>query len=248
MNKKGFSYLIFGILVLLAVSGIVAFIYLKPASNSKTCNYSDLYKKYYSGNQTSPSEGWSFVNIKKDFLGYYPLSFKEGSQILISNETVEGRDNVYIDLGTEENPKSILLLAQRRALYGIPGKEPTFKLWVEQVDPDYYNIYYEQIQNQTESYKRENIDVEKLNYKNYEYYISIRKDLSNNDALKHYSAIGSVYIFNPLLHQVIFINFFNTKWCGGFYGQEFKFYEDEKLVSKSEMQSIVQQIIDSIVG
>ncbi len=207
-----------------------------------------LINSYYSG----------MVDIKLEedqYKNFFISRYGEGISLISKNGKIEERENTYIeginyaytiDLNSGNETTLINITTSRRALYGFPNKDPTFKIWVEEVKPLEYYLYKRAVIKQLKFFEEnDDMNSEKLLYKNHEYYISLRNNLSL-EALKSYNSIGGIYIFLPEKNIVVYIFLFNTKYCCAFYGEESVFDEGEKLITREEMQSIVEQLIDSV--
>lgn len=199
------------------------------------------------------AEGWNRIVLKGDiFQSNFLLNTKEGLYLVSPNEDgsgdieksetlesayIEGRNNTKINLGTNENPIVFDILMARRALYANHKIKdmPIFKMWLEQTFPNEFLNYKQGILNQLNELG-DSVFLEKFEYKNHEYYIYLRKDLSF-EGLKGDNSIGGMYIFFPELNLSEFLFFFNTK------------YNDKNayLISKEEIQNLAQELIDSVV-
>jgi hypothetical protein len=198
---------------------------------------------------------WTLVPLVEDeYKSFFPLTYNSGEILNIvkyDNQPIsieKPKKPGYITVGVLDNTsQKVLKIDASRTMYLPEGKDPVFKIWVEKVSPSDYEIYKDEVMEDTNYAEKNKYSVKRSNYKEYYYEIYLRPDLSA-DALKNAgSSIGGVYIFFPEKNTMAFLNFFNTKYQGCYPDDKCKFYPDEKVLNVNEVESIVHQMIDSVV-
>lgn len=199
------------------------------------------------------SEGWDRKALQGDeFESLFPLVLGEnlylespdaegffGREGLSAPSTafIEYRNNAQIDLGTAEKERILTVLSARRSFYSDRTfKEmPVFKIWAERVSPEEFLEYKLAILDLLNSYPASVSGIEKASYKDHEYYIYLRRDLTK-EGLKGLNSIGGVYIFFPEKNTGMFIFLFNTSNKSNTY-----------MISHYEIINIIHGIIDYAV-
>lgn len=241
------------IIVLVAASligiGLYKFsTYQHPKSNTENTTANDSTKPYY-----PDSQGWNRKALKNDeFQSFFPLTlktsqrdlyligpntqgvFKNTEPTVLETAGIEYRDNISINLSTtQEKPTPVKILTSRRTFYALP-KMLVFKIWLEQVPQEEFSTYKEAVTRELDNYKAE-ANVEKLTYKNHEYYLYFRKDLTKEN-LKDKNSIGGAYIYFPEKNTAVFISIFNPASDS----------VDPYMLNHQDAISAINQIIDSV--
>ena len=220
-----------------------------------------FHKEAKTGYYPDP-EGWNRQSLQDSgFSAFLPTTLKNNLYLVSPDENgvfdgkgpvsieqafVEYRENAHIKIGLDASSAVVTTLKAFRSFYGLEGYDemPVFKIWVEQTSPEDFSKYRISIIEDTlkkdadvpTSSTNEAINLEKSAYKNYEYYTYLRKDLSYT-GLKGKNSIGGAYIFFPEKNTVEYIFLFNTKYNS----------PDSYLMSKIELKSVIEQIIDSSI-
>lgn len=151
-------------------------------------------------------------------------------------DLIEYNDNSTIDRGTDK----FYILAARRSFYANKTLEeiPVFKMWAELLSSEDFIKYKKDIvEKELKSYSTvPGVTLEKAEYKNHEYYIYLRDDLSY-EGLKGKNSIGGAYVFFPEKNISLYILLFNTKYNT----------PDAYLISKKELVNVIQEIVDSSI-
>jgi hypothetical protein len=214
-----------------------------------------LHFSFKSSALRTTNSRWVLVPLVEDgYKSFFPLTYHleetlkivkyDNEAVSIEHPEIPG----YITIGYLDNsPSKVLTIDAGRTMYLPEGKDPVFKIWVEKVSPSDYNIYKDEVMEDTNYVEKNKYSVKRNNYENNYYEIYLRPDLSA-DALKNAGgSIGGVYTFFPEKNVVVFMNFFNTTYQGCYPDDKCKFYADEKVLNMNEIESIVHQMIDSVV-
>ena len=203
-------------------------------------------KSYY-----PDSQGWNRKPLQGDtFEKFFPLTLIKDLYLITPNEEglyqatgpttltsafIEYRDNTRIDLGETKQPFSILVLTARRSFYAHPNIKDgwVFKIWAEQVSSETFLKYKELLIQDIITHNSE-VDTEKSAYKDHEYYIYLRKDLTTK-GLEGKNSIGGANIFFPENNISLFLYFFNTKYKN----------PDVYMITKNQITAVIQEIVDS---
>ncbi|OGD66817.1 hypothetical protein A2442_01700 [Candidatus Campbellbacteria bacterium RIFOXYC2_FULL_35_25] len=189
-----------------------------------------------------------------DYHSFFPKKFDISQDVRIMDlATASTEGGIYINystvgsiikVGEQDNTSDVSILESRRGIYRVPDKDPSFKMWVEKTSQDNFSIYKEKSLEEISSYY--DSLVIKKNYENHDYYVYLRKDLSNEN-LKDKSSIGGAYLFFPEKNIVVYLYFFNTKFQGCLEGKEetCKFNENEKILDESDFVKIIETIINA---
>jgi len=218
--------------------------------------FSRIYKQDNINNDNR--EGWSQVSLQNDsYKMFFPQKYivASGDILLYDNDSIQKRENVWINPGSSS---LFFLLENRRALYKPENKDPSFKVWFEQVNNTDYIRYSEFIKEYMAGIKKEgenqksklgiDFNYGNFSYNHHDYYIYVMTELGPIPRI--YSSIGEVYVLFPEYNSVYFIDLFNTKYqnCFPDNGPDCKIYDNEKLLSQEEVEDVVKQLIDSVVS
>lgn len=200
------------------------------------------------------SEGWNRKPLQGDaFEKFFPLTltkdlflgsvnkkglFDRTRPTDITSTFIEYRDNTKINLGTKEKEQPFNILAARRSFYAhrIFKDEWVFKIWAEQVSSETFLEYKEALIHDFVK-AGSTVDIEKSTYKNHEYHIYLRKDLTPK-GLEGKNSIGGAYIFFPEYKISLYLYFFNTRYKN----------PDAYMITKDQVANVIQEIIDSALN
>ena len=204
---------------------------------------------------TNSNNSWKFVSLEIDERkSYFVTEFDVSQKIhlidIISTKvqrdiTIERNEtDRFIEVGATDNKEQVLLLDSRRGLYRPAGKDPSLKLWVEEINPSDFSVYKQKTLEDLNSILEG--DISNKSYSNTNYYIGYLGNVPD-ERLKEVSTVGVSYIFFEKENIVVFMNFFNTKYQGCFDSKssECIFYPEEKLLNKNDIELIIKTIIDN---
>ncbi|HVY01750.1 MAG TPA: hypothetical protein VHA12_03225, partial [Candidatus Nanoarchaeia archaeon] len=213
--------------------------YISPGKEKVSENSSENHYPDKDGFNRKVLEGDKFTK-------FFPEQYKEGFFFVSPNESgiintqsplvdgkryIEYRENVSINM----SEAGVLRLSENRRTFYARNDSFSplvFKLWVEKLEnTENYTQYSEYL---VKDAKRQ--DTPKLSYKNHDYYVSIRNNMTY-DYLKNKKVVGVAYVLFPEDNLVVSINFFNTKYAPNAY-----------IISEDEIKSVCKQLIDSTLN